>query len=447
LNPSFLGATTIGHQVAVRVVQERWWRRVRSLSNQLLRQAIAVYDRCCPQDPDRAGALQTLARVSEKRGDYAAAEPNYRRAIATLAELFKGEPHDGLGFAYDDLGTFLLVRHRYAEAEQNLSAAAAIYSRTEGADSVFLYSNKIYQAQALMALNSPAEGAAMAADAIGTLEHLAGADDDRTLAARTAAVSIALERGDLATARTLLERNQTSFSSGRPLDATSCSLRCAESTGLLARLLAVEGRYASAVTASDMAMEVKRRLGLERTESYAILEVQRADLDAANGRPRDALAGYRKVIAAFQPSATELPEPYVQATLGLVSTVLQEDSASAQSTATALLSRILALPDREYFAGWEAKAQGLLGRAMLAAGNPAEAETHLRRALNLRQMIDVADSPWLASSRIELSLCLLKEGQREEIHGLLEQAARALSRNPEVAENIHERLRIAQDRL
>jgi hypothetical protein len=59
-------------------------------------------------------------------------------------------------------------------------------------------------------------------------------------------------------------------------------------------------------------------------------------------------------------------------------------------------------------------------------------------------MIDVADSPWLASSRIELSLCLLKEGKHEEIHGLLEQAARALSRAPEVAENIHERLLIAQ---
>ncbi len=411
---------------------------------ELLQQAIAVYDRCCPQDPDRAGSLQTLARVFEKRGDYAAAEPNYRSAIATLAHLFKGEPNDALGFAYDDLGTFLLVRHRYAEAEQDLSAAAAIYSSTEGADSVFLYSNKVYQAQALMALHRPAEAAAMAADALSALEHLAGADDDRTIAARTGAVSIALERGDLATARTLLARNHTSFTNGQQLDDTSCSLRCAESTALLAHLLAVEGRYASAVTASNMAMEVKRRLGLERTESYAILEVQRADLDGANGRQPDALAGYRKVIAAFQPSATELPEPYVQATLGLVSTLLEEDSPMAQSIAAALLSRVLALPDREYFANWEAKAQGLLGRAMLAAGNLAEAEAHLRRALNLRQMIDVADSPWLASSRIELSLCLLKEGKHEEIHGLLEQAARALSRAPEVAENIHERLLIAQ---
>jgi Flp pilus assembly protein TadD len=131
--------------------------------------------------------------------------------------------------------------------------------------------------------------------------------------------------------------------------------------------------------------------------------------------------------------------------LGLVSTLLEEDSSSAQSTATALLSRVLALPDRKYFANWEAKAQGLLGRAMLANGNLAEAETHLRRALYLRQMSDVADSPWLASSRIDLSLCLLEEGKREETHGLLEQAARALSRTPEVAENIRERLRIAQE--
>jgi serine/threonine-protein kinase len=414
---------------------------------ELLNQAIAIYDRCCQDELDREASIEQLARVLEKRGDYAAAEREYRRALALLTQRLKDKPSDALAFAYDELGVFLVLRHRYVEAEQNLSAAAKMFGSTVGGDSQALSVNKMYQAQALLALNRPADSAAMVTEALEALERFAKPDSQRAIAARSVAISIDLQRGDLAAARVLLEQNQAAFVRSHQVDAGSCLMRCAESRALQAQLFTAEGRYADATTLFTLAMEVKRRLRLEKIESFATLEASRADLEAASGHRDDALAADRAIIAAFPPTATELPEAYVKATLSLISASLDVDPVRAQSTAAALLSRVLAMPDHEYFADWEARTQGLLGQALMALKNPAKAEPHLRRSLELRQTLDVPDSPWLAQSRVELAMSLIAQGKRAEVRELLQQASRAYAQVPALAERFRARLSVAEERF
>jgi tetratricopeptide (TPR) repeat protein len=414
---------------------------------ELLNQAIAIYDRCCLNEPDREGSIETLARVYETRGNFDAAEREYRRALALLAQRLKGQPKDELAYAYDELGGFLLLRHRYVEAEQNLSVAGKMFASTVGGDSQALSLNKMHQAQALAALNRPADSVAMVTDALAALERFAQPDTQKAIAARSVAISLDLQRGDLTNARALLDQNQAAFVRGHQVDANSCLARCAESTGLQAELLTAEGRYADARSAFSQVMEVRRRLRLEKVEFYGVLEARRADLEAASGHRDDALAIDRAVMTEFPPTSSDLSEAYVQATLSLVSASLEVDPVTAQSIAAALLSRVLAMPDHEYFADREARAQGLLGQALVAMKNPAAAEPHLRRSLELRQMLDVPDSPWLAQSRVELALSLIDQGKRAGVRELLQQASQAYSQMTAPAERLRARLHVTQERF
>jgi hypothetical protein len=147
---------------------------------------------------------------------------------------------------------------------------------------------------------------------------------------------------------------------------------------------------------------------------------------------------------AFPPAPTELSEPYVLATLATVSVALPADPGAALSAADDLLARTLALPDHDYFADWEARAQRAVGVALMANCKPREGEPHLRRAVALREMIDTPDSPWLAESRIDLAAALMKTGKRSEIPGLLALAAEAQANSPSLADHYREPLRAVQ---
>jgi tetratricopeptide (TPR) repeat protein len=78
----------------------------------------------------------------------------------------------------------------------------------------------------------------------------------------------------------------------------------------------------------------------------------------------------------------------------------------------------------------EAHTRRVLGEALRRLGNTAEAETHLRRAVELRQSLDDAVSPWLAMARLNLAECLSAEHQMAEARKLVALAADAESKTP-----------------
>ena len=141
-------------------------------------------------------------------------------------------------------------------------------------------------------------------------------------------------------------------------------------------------------------------------------------------------------MTSWQPNST----PYKDIATASIS--LPSDPGAALSAAYALLTRILALPDHEYFADWEARSQQALGVALIANCKAQEAEPHLRCAVELREMTDTPDSPWLAESRIDLATAILRSGRRNEIPGLLSLAAEAQARFPALADHYREPLMV-----
>jgi serine/threonine-protein kinase len=416
----------------------------------LLKRSIAMYEQCCADDGDLPASIQTLARVSERRGDYAAAEQGYRRAVALLSappflgSTTKNNAPGDIGRAYLDLGTFFLNRRRYADAEKNLRPAADVFAKTEGADSMDAISTQVRLGQTFVALNQPARGEAMVIDAQQSLQRIGGTDDVSLVTARSIAAAIELQRGELAAAGRNLERNRETFAHLHQTDAATCSARCTESASLDARLLATEGEYVTAEAALALSNAALRRLHSEKGFTFARNEILTAELAASRGQRDPALSKLNAIAVAFPPAPTELSEPYVLATLATVSVALPADPGAALSAADDLLARILALPDHDYFADWEARAQRAVGVALMANCKPREGEPHLRRAVALREMIDTPDSPWLAESRIDLAAALLKTGKTSEIPGLLALAAKAQANSPTLADHYREPLRALQ---
>jgi serine/threonine-protein kinase len=418
-------------------------------SSELLQKSIAMYEHCCIADPDRPAAIQSLARVFLKRGDYTAAEREFRRAVELLSSpIFKNEPVVDIGRAYADLGNFLRIRRRFAESEKNLRAADELLTKGEGSESLGVNSTKAHEALTLVALNQAAAGEAMATKALESLERVEGPDSmGSTVSVRADLIAIELQRGELQAASANLDKDRGAFIRTGQIDVPSCGPRCAWSAKLQAQLWMAEGRYDDAARALDLAEGAFKRLHGENSENYGKLQVQRADWDVISGHRDRAFDTLREVLEAHPASSTDLPDPYVLAELSTASAWLNSDPGAAKSVAGQLLEQLLALPDHEYFADWEARARRLLGVALNATCDPDAAEMHLRRAVQLRELTDVPESPWLAQARIDLANALMSAGKRAEVPHLLEQAAQAESAMPALAPHYREELRLAQDRL
>jgi hypothetical protein len=88
-----------------------------------------------------------------------------------------------------------------------------------------------------------------------------------------------------------------------------------------------------------------------------------------------------------------------------------------------------------------------LGEALRRSARAADAETQLRRAVELRQSLDDVESPWLAQARLNLAECLIAEHQAGEARKLIALAADAESRQPSLNESYHREIKEARAML
>jgi tetratricopeptide (TPR) repeat protein len=109
----------------------------------------------------------------------------------------------------------------------------------------------------------------------------------------------------------------------------------------------------------------------------------------------------------------------------------------------ALLERIKSSPDHDYFIDDEAEIRYVLGMTLIDAGRSTDAQPHLRRAIEIKQTIDEADSVWLAQTRVALAECLLDAGKVSEAKSLLQEAARAEQQQAPLAAGFQLQLRAA----
>ena len=106
--------------------------RYKAITAKFARLALQIESRHYDSDSPQVGLrLNNLAGLLESKGDYAAAEPLYRRALA-IAENALGADHPDTGTALYALGQLLLAQGRTLEAKPMLDREIALVRKSEG---------------------------------------------------------------------------------------------------------------------------------------------------------------------------------------------------------------------------------------------------------------------------------------------------------------------------
>jgi hypothetical protein len=405
--------------------------------------ALRVTEAFHPLSEQRLLALNQLAQVAFDHLDDAQAE-HWFRAEYALAEA-PACPNRGywLVNASRDLGNFLRTRHRYTDAEPFLRRAVAEATRIDPDQRLLTSTSREQLGRLLFMLNQPDEAQATLTAALAEAEQSQGSDDAHDVSRmRYELASMLISRGDWPEAARLLQRNLDLYArihADQPHTWTFV---------LAAQVAAYQGRADDARRLALQARDLMTERHQTGYDGFGTNQVTLAELERMAGRPAAAVPLYRQVIAGWPPQGEYLAAHYVLAVTGLVRALMalgRDDEAI--TLAQGLTDLLLALKEHDHLAPAEAQVQEALGLALTHSGQAAAAEPHLRRAVALREKLDLPDSPWLAQARISLAQSRLAQGDAAEAGTLLAAATAALARQPALADDFHRPLAQAQAAL
>ena len=404
-----------------------------------LHHALNILGRHDPANPLRGDVFDYLAR-------YAKIEENVPDAEYWLTEQLafqtaQGEEHNAfaIGDAYFNLADFQAQILRFDIAERNFLHAIDLLSKAAGADhpetaeararlgEMYHFSGRAAQAEPLLK-------EALQAD-MRTPQGVYNATEHRRVLGY-----VELSRGRWPEAEQLLRQNLAQLT-GNQQD----ELRWGITAAGLVSVLTAEGQMSEARELYDKSLDVYRRYTGDTSRAYARQVALGGTLALADHKPGEAIALFERVLKQWPPAEGELPAEYTRATLGLAAAYLDLDQPeAARQNADEVLQRLRAAPVPNQSPELEAQSRRLEGEALRRSGQLAEAEAELRRAVELRQSLDDADSPWLAQARIELAECLVALRKRAEAQTLIKMAALALSRQPRLRDIYRNELHDAQ---
>ncbi len=354
------------------------------------------------RNPDRLFALQLLARVEERQGNLTDAERLYRAFLAQSQspQIDANAPLRAHG--HDDLGSLLLAERRYAEAKSELEQAIQLYSSSEGERQMDTAVDVAYLGQLLVAMNRGSEGRSKLEEALAVLAQTQGEDNLPTTAViRFRFAKTELERGNLKRARALLDENIAHFEAKNPADKNYFP----QSLRGRAEINLAEGRYSDAASDLERADRLWPIGDLNDGSTHGLDEVLRTRIAVRAGQCSDAdRASLERLRTLWTETPERLPDVYVWATLALAEADLKcHREHEAELTARALLARILAAPEHEFLADWEARTRLILARSLQFGRQSGAARVELARAVELRERFDDPQSPWLAEARAALA--------------------------------------------
>jgi tetratricopeptide (TPR) repeat protein len=400
-----------------------------------LSRALQILQRRDPTNPLQGDVLDYLARYAKLDEDDAGAE-HWLDALLAFATAQGSERNAfGIGYAYYTLGDFQSMTGRYDNAERNLRQAVAMLDRAVGPTHSAAAEAHARLGEMLFYMGRWAEAAPILYEAMHSQLSTPQGVDDSTETRKTLG-QLEYARGRLSQAEELLRQNL------RQLQASPDNeLRYGISAGSLAAVLAAEGQLVEARALHAKSLDVYGRYLGETSHAYAQVLGRGASLALAEGNPKAATAQFERVLKDWPRAPGQLPPEYTRAVLGLAAVDLDQGRHEAAGEALeALLEDILGSPKPSEYVELEAQTRRLLGEALRRAGKLADAETHLRRAVELRLSLDDPDSPWLAQARIDLAECLIRRHRTSEARALLEMAALAQSHQPHLRESYRREL-------
>jgi len=140
-----------------------------------IERALSIRETLDPDGPGVAECLNALAGISVRSGDYATAEPMYRRAIRIWTGAW-GAGHPKVGTGWNDLSTVLYATGDFAGALECKERALQIRTRTLGPQHELVGWTRANMGMNLAALGRKSGARKQYLTAIGIMEHRFGSD-------------------------------------------------------------------------------------------------------------------------------------------------------------------------------------------------------------------------------------------------------------------------------
>jgi tetratricopeptide (TPR) repeat protein len=270
----------------------------------LYRRALEVRERVLgPEHPDTLVSVNNLAGLLESTGDYAGAEPLYRRALEARERVL-GPEHPSTLVSVNNLAGLLYRTGDYAGAEPLYRRALEASERVLGPEHPDTLTSVNNLAALLESKGDCAGAEPLYRRAVEALERVLGAEHPDTLTSVSNLALLLYSKGDCAVAEPLfrraLEARERVLGAEHPDTLTSVDN--------LAFLLKSTGDYAGAEPLCRRALEARERvLGAEHPDTLgsvnnlALLLCGKGDCAGAEPLFRRALEARERVLGAEHP--------------------------------------------------------------------------------------------------------------------------------------------------
>jgi CHAT domain-containing protein/Tfp pilus assembly protein PilF len=259
----------------------------------LLEQVLEIREKLLGSDhPDFSRALNAMANVYSRRGEYAKAEPLYYRALA-VREKSLGPEHPDTALTLNNLGLRCLERSDYAKAELFFQRALAILEKTLGPEhslvSVVLYNLAILSRER----GDEAKAELLYERALTIREKMQGPEHPDVAGPLNGLALLHKGRGDYAKAELLLQRARAIWEKALGPD----NVLFGQSLHNLADIYREMGEYAKAEPLGRQALVIlERKLGPKHP--FVIIALNNlANIYRDNGEYARAEPLYQRAIA------------------------------------------------------------------------------------------------------------------------------------------------------
>jgi tetratricopeptide (TPR) repeat protein len=172
----------------------------------LFRRALAIDEKALgPDHPAVATDLNNLALLLQNKGDYAGAEPLFRRALA-IREKALGPNHPDVATDLNNLALLLKAKGDYAEAEPFLQRALGIDEKALGTDHPYVATDLNNLASLLQSKGDYAGAEPLYRRALAINENALGPDNPDVATSLNSLASLLQDKGDYAGAEPLYRR-------------------------------------------------------------------------------------------------------------------------------------------------------------------------------------------------------------------------------------------------
>ncbi|HVF34837.1 MAG TPA: tetratricopeptide repeat protein, partial [Candidatus Saccharimonadia bacterium] len=386
-------------------------------------EAVAFFRKHLPDSWSVTRSLQIAAAARMSLGDYEAAEPLYREALAEVRRL---EPRTS-AFSIVSLAGIANARAGLLdvkEAERHYREALAVSLERNGPNHAETLQSQVRLGHYLHVTSRRDEARALMADATRRLAPASGPPPPGYVVAVVSGIraSTLIAEGALAEAQPLvavdIDDARRNFPDSHPLTG---ALR------IQASLESALGRYEHADRLLAEATGIWGRIGGDADPALRNRFVlDRARVALARGDPDAALALLADVVPSRNAARRSLSLDAIAVDLlSAQARILQRKSDEAALAAERALRTLQASPLRPYYVWIEADAMLRLGMAQHGLRDFASARSSLQRAVELREIVDVPTSPALAEAQLALAACLADMNERSAA-AAIEQRARAI---------------------